>query len=121
MIQLATEKYWALQWLDEVGLSTPQDVERFFRADNAIEGLAEFAACHQYIPAPLTGHVVVAGWGLGYGYSRSHSSELPSARVDDLLRRTWHYYDAVILEDAVRHELEWHSKDSLSERRRHLT
>ncbi len=116
----ALDEYWAWRWLGAKDIRTIGDITRALDK-NGLDDLTDFATRCPRVTTKPAGEVVVAGWGLGSVLWRSHGAEDASDRVDILLRRTWHYYDAVIVEDSIRHDLEFHARDSIEHRRRRLT
>jgi hypothetical protein len=119
-ITLDEERYWMWQWLEEYRVTTPEKAREVLLDPNAIDHIARLARENKPVASAPKGEAVVAAWGLGRGLWRSHAVEIATQRADALLRQTWHYYDAVIVEDAVRHEVEHHWTDPLDVRRERL-
>ena len=114
------ERYWAYRWLDEYGIKQPDDAFRVLTDDRAVERIRELAS---KVPTPARSvendDQIVAGWGLDISAWRGCTHlHCRRSKVENLLRHTWHYFDGVIVEDALRHEVmhHWHEQAAVKRR-----
>src|SRR5262249_50567656 len=99
------DKFWVLEWLDEKGVDTIEDVATLLRKPRTISDLrarAEAASEKQAIRPPEN-YSVLAGTGIDLtgGHSVCPGINCMRSQVDTLFKRVWHYFDRIVARDAV--------------------
>ena len=113
------DRYWGWRWLDELEIRSREDAERVVADRRHFSDLALRAANAPTSSLKSLGERVVASWGLGHGLWQHGAQDAPE-RVNELLRRTWHYYDAIIVEDSLKHDFVHHARDPMEWRKPRL-
>ena len=105
------EKYWVFDWLDRHRVSSIDAVRLLLRNPVAFDDLrrAAEAAVKQFGKAISPGESVLAGRGIDL--SRQLDCFAPSWRKQQaqrLFNKVWHYFDSIVVEDSIAHELAMH-------------
>ncbi|HJQ33348.1 MAG TPA: hypothetical protein VJ866_14270 [Pyrinomonadaceae bacterium] len=100
--------YWLFNWLDSHGVDSLPAAERALSEPSQLEDLREVAIlAKESLPAKVQGEaVIVAGRGLDLSDQLSCStSSCRQRQVDELYRKAWHYFDRIVVDDSVSHNL----------------
>lgn len=94
-------QYWLLDWLDSEDVRTAHDVPRVLATKSGLDNLRERADQEYTSPVadiPGASGQVVAGAGMSlWGVDQCSDAACGIARVDQLLGRLWHYFDAAVV------------------------
>ena len=103
--------YWVFRWLDEYHIASVRAAELLLSNPIAVEDLRERAS-HAVKTArdPVLDCVgIVAGRGIDLsGRLDCNHPNCRKRQVDDLFRHVWHYFDRIIVEDPIAHEVCMH-------------
>jgi hypothetical protein len=118
------DTYWVYRWIDKHGVTEPSDALKALRSKGALSDLIDS------MPPPKGGTAqkaasastsIVAGRGLDLsGQLDCTDAECRHRQVDDLFRHVWHYFDNIVVADAVAHELQSHDEADPADVRRWL-
>ncbi|WP_329788688.1 hypothetical protein V1227_29865 [Lentzea sp. DG1S-22] len=93
-------KYWLLEWMDVEGIGAAEGGARALRDSKVMERLLVHARkAHEHVmkPIPEAYQQIVAGTGVDLsGTFDCVHNECIKKKVDELIRRTWHYFDKVV-------------------------
>lgn len=103
--------FWFFDWLDAYDVTSVRAAKRALSDGLAFDALREFA-----VKAKAGTHVLsdpefslVAGRGLDLsGDLDCNASACRLRQVDKLFRHAWHYFDRIVVADAVSHEVSMH-------------
>jgi hypothetical protein len=120
-----TTRHWLWDWMDENGISSVDAAERAMRRKNVLRDLRERAADWEPILGQaLQGTSVIAGAGadLRSGLQCPRAA-CQKHSIDELFRRVWHYFDQIVLNDDITHDVahHWNSATESEIRERFLT
>lgn len=103
--------YWLFNWFDANGVISLSTAEDSLSIPVRIEELREVAAqATGSSPIQVDGETsILAGRGLDLtGKLDCSTSRCRQRQVDELFRKAWHYFDRIIVDDVVAHELMVH-------------
>lgn len=100
--------YWLYEWLDAYGVKELADAERLLRDPRTVESLRDHASSGKNEPPSSTSILAGAGIDLS-GQLGCMAPECRRADVAKLFTRAWHYFDRIVVNDAVAHELTDHA------------
>src|SRR5215510_11231319 len=112
--------YWFFEWLDDQCIQTIEDAERVLSYPVVVEDLRQQAlvATRENIePKPTDSIPVLAGRGLDLSEQTDCIAPIcPTCQANHLFRDIWHYFDYVIIQDAVLDQIvthweRWNSSD----------
>jgi len=106
-------RYWLYRWLDEFHVRNIDAARLLFANPIAVDELRTLASKSSEMKVqPSDGldcETIVAGRGIDLsGRLDCHHPECRKRQIDHLFRRVWHYFDRIIVEDAVKHEVSLH-------------
>src|SRR5712671_3384232 len=115
--------YWLYNWLDAHSVDSLEAAKRAISVPNQLEDLHDMAVlAKELLPTSVQGqNVILAGRGLDL--TRQLHCSAPSCRerqVDELFRKAWHYFDCIVVDDAVSHQVTEHWKDVVTNPQRIL-
>lgn len=100
--------FWAYQWMDTHGVNSLKKVRPALANKLALEQLKELAELHNACPQDYKAEIV-AGRGIDLsGHLDCNAPECRKLQVDNLLRHVWHYFDRILVADALSHEVTHH-------------
>lgn len=95
-------QFWLYRWIDEEDVRSPDGVSRILADKKAIKRLHEFAVADADIWEGLaedSANPIVAGRAIDLsGELDCNHLNCLKAKVDDLFRRVWHYFDEIVVE-----------------------
>jgi len=115
--------YWLFNWLDAHGIDNLEKARRALSDRAQLEDLREMAElAKDLVPEKVSGeNVIVAGRGLDLSSQLYCSSSVcRQKQVDELFSRAWHYFDSIVVDDAVSHLVTYHFDKDVTESRRLL-
>jgi hypothetical protein len=109
-----TEKYWLYDWLDEFHIQTVDAAQLLLRNPVAVDEL-RLRASNARVPLAKTqfgGEQILAGRGIDLsGRLDCDHPDCRRRQIQTLFSHVWHYFDRIIVEDAVTHEVSAHWDD----------
>jgi hypothetical protein len=105
------DTYWLFNWLDSHGINSLPAAEQALSKPSLVEELHEVATqAKEVSPSPLLGKTaILAGRGLDLtGKLDCVVSSCRQRQVDDLFRKAWHYFDRIIVDDVISHQVLHH-------------
>ena len=115
--------YWLFDWLDEHEIRSKEGAKLLFAnpvavkdlRDRATKAIEAYGASLPFAGAPTS---IVAGRGIDLsGQLDCLHPACRRAQVETLFNRVWHYFDSIVVQDAVAHEVSVHRDDAPSEKR----
>jgi len=103
--------FWFFDWLDAYSVTSLRDANRALQSGSTFEAIREFAVKAVANSQPLMepDFSLVAGRGLDLsGHLDCNASACRLRQVDTLFRHAWHYFDRIVVADAVSHEVSMH-------------
>jgi hypothetical protein len=100
--------YWLFNWLDLHGINDLPAAEIALSTPALVEELHDVAGQAKNIPTQSQPGetVILAGRGLDLtGKLDCPTSKCRQRQVDELFRKAWHYFDRIIVDDVVSHQL----------------
>jgi len=112
------EPFWIYDWLDSRRIQTVSDAARVLSKTGAMEELVQIAQGYDGREAKLDvadDTAVIAGKEIDLsGVLGCNHVSCRKERISDLFNRVWHYFDRIIVADAMTHKIAAHwSGDSL--------
>jgi hypothetical protein len=93
--------YWIREWVDSEGINTIEDARVRLKDKTSVESLAAFCAQQAQRPdsvVPEAAQQLVAGRGMDLsGITECNRGACMKKRVDEVLHRTWHYFDKIVV------------------------
>lgn len=111
---MSRKAFWLYGWFDQLGVHDEQSLETALDRGTAYDELIARAsdASSEAGEIASSRYATVAGRGLDFSGAVDCSSQSCRQRqIDMLFKRVWHYFDRIILADAVGHELRQHHDD----------
>lgn len=108
-------RYWLYDWLDEKRVSSLARAARLLSDSREFDSLREFAHAALTTRAEASTNSqrqvsLLAGRGVDLsGHLDCYASQCRKLQVDRLLKRVWHYFDKVVVADAIGHEVAFHT------------
>jgi hypothetical protein len=109
------EKYWVVEWLDRHRVSSVEGVRLLLANPVAFEDLRRAAeiAIQQFGKPVPTGESVLAGRGIDLsGQLDCFAPDWRKQQTRRLFNKVWHYFDRIVIEDPIAHELALHKHDA---------
>ena len=103
--------YWIFNWFDTHKIDCLEAAERALSDPSVLEDFREVALmANELLPAQVDSeNVILAGRGLDLtSQLQCSTSACRQHQVDELFRKAWHYFDRIIVDDAVSHRLIQH-------------
>lgn len=95
--------YWATKWMVEHKIQTSSDVNRVVTNTEiyrSLQNAAQESDHHEAHPLKLFPNAIVAGRGIGIDRLGANANRnVIVEETADLLRRVWHFFDRVVLQD----------------------
>lgn len=113
--------FWLFDWLDAYDIHDIDAAAVALEDDNVLDSLREFAvrAKAKGMSAPASEFSLVAGRGLDLsGHLDCHAPACRARQVDSVFRHAWHYFDQIVVADAVSHEVTMHWDAPAADRRK---
>ena len=102
-------QYWLFDWLDQYSVKDLDKARKLLSNEAAREemrSLAKGSASNRHQDRVNS---ILAGRGIDLsGHLDCNGASCRRRQVDELFRRVWHYFDKIVVADAVRHEVGWH-------------
>lgn len=103
--------YWMYDWLDNYAVRTTDQAARILSIPSAVDDLRQMAVnAAQDSSQPASEQTsIVAGRGIDLsGHLDCDAYSSRQRQIDQLFRKAWHYFDRIIVADAVSHEVSAH-------------
>jgi hypothetical protein len=113
-------QYWLYSWLDEFHIQHVDTARLLLANPSAVEELRARAIAQSSVPLrsirqPNT-ESILAGRGIDLsGRLDCSHPDCRTRQIEELLRRVWHYFDRIIVEDAITHEVSFHWEEGPSQ------
>jgi hypothetical protein len=112
-------RYWLYEWLDVYGVDSIDKAVKVLSDHRSIESLREHATSSS--EPTSDGISILAGRGVDLsGQLGCNHAACRRKDVEKLFGRTWHYFDRIVVQDAVAHELIDHRDAPLPDLRKWL-
>jgi hypothetical protein len=108
------EKYWVFEWLDRHRISSVRAVRLLLANPVAFDDLRQAAdkAISQFGKMPPLGEAVLAGRGIDLsGQLDCFAPDWRKQQAHRLFNKVWHYFDRIVIEDSIAHEMALHRDD----------
>jgi hypothetical protein len=108
------ERYWVFDWLDRHRISTVEAVRLLLSNSVAFDELKRAAATavSQFGKTVPQGESVLVGRGIDLsGQLDCFDPSWRKQQAQRLFNKVWHYFDKVVIEDSIAHELALHEGD----------
>ncbi len=93
--------YWIRRWIDDLGITTSQQVEQLLGENRHLQQLVSYASEQSEagpVPRPDKDRVLVGGLGLDLsGQFECMQHHCATKAVDRLVHQTWHSFDTVVV------------------------
>ena len=103
--------YWLFNWLDAHGIHDLAEAKHALSLRSNLEDLRYVASqAVESLPHEMQSeNVILAGRGLDLTSSlHCYKPVCRHKQVDELFRKAWHYFDQIVVDDAVAHKLLFH-------------
>src|SRR5947208_2107150 len=109
------EQYWVYNWIDSQGIISTDRAREVLAKPSAMDDLREVGMQAQSFDRSSLNETVSVVAGRGIDLSGQLDCLAQACRyrqVDELFRKAWHYFDKVIVADAISHEIVYHFEES---------
>ena len=116
---MGSNAFWLFDWLDEFGVKNIEQAEKALQLGSTTDDLNYRATAWKKSQPPPATQLISIVAGRGIDFSSHLDCDHPECRklqVDNLLKKTWHYFDKIIVDDAISHEISHHWDSPLSDR-----
>jgi hypothetical protein len=113
-----SERYWLYDWLDEFHIQNVDTARLLLKNPAAVDELRSRASAAR-LPLPearFAGEKILAGRGIDLsGRLDCDHPDCRRRQIETLFSRVWHYFDRIVVEDAVTHEVSAHWEEGPSQ------
>ena len=113
------DRFWVYDWLDTHGVDSVSKAKKVLASRSIVDKIPDFAeGARSRKSSARDDFSIVAGRGLDLsGHLDCNSSACRLRQVDDLFRHAWHYFDHIVVADAMSHEISTHWDAPLAARK----
>jgi len=113
------DRFWVYEWLDTHGVDSVSKAKKVLARRSVVDKIPDFAeSARSRKSSPRDDFSIVAGRGLDFsGHLDCDASACRLRQVDDLFRHAWHYFDRIVVADAMSHEISMHWDAPLAARK----
>lgn len=112
------QTFWAYNWLDLYGIQDLEHARATLSNSSAIDNLQQMASIASKVEKESFSddNFIVAGRGIDLtGHLDCSASSCRKRQVEELFKKAWHYFDRIVVADAISHEVtaHWHENNEL--------
>lgn len=115
--------YWMFEWLDRHRVTTSEGAKLLLSNPVALNELRQIAqAADEQEPSSLESRdAVLAGRGIDLsGQLDCFHMKCRRLQVERLFSKVWHYFDVIVVQDSIAHEVAYHWQNPTNDRKKWL-